>query len=677
MKSVGQAAFGEREKGHALLGASPGSESIAARVVHSMDIQGTPPPGQQWPPYWSGFPAEGYYVLARTAPDPHASRAGMVRSRAVFLPLEALGSVPDLAATMRHLVADFGQPPPYADVEIDEDSGDFGVPYADLAAALLEGKLPVVWALDQDYVPALRNLWRHLWQAARGRLSFRFAFSPQDISSEPPDVVVTLPSLSSRWAGYRLVRPSGLVHDPAVALLTGNERGAHLAKLVSDLEQESLTIEGLKQAAAISEALSGPAELADTLNAIRLLAHLAPSSKQATQQKATLIKSGSIAMKSADLAGVRMARNLNLVEMPDREAFWNALTGWVAGKLLGQGPDAVVTILGDVGASADKSTEWQKAVRSGLRDAIRAPDKSACADIWRVLVKAPEQLEAVLSFAPERVRLARVLADAVPSLSGRADALLEECSRLGLVELHAAICAAAFSAKDAIRRHIEDMAATENSVRIALSHASDAELVEIAVTLDDQTALALAAHRAVSNPLLLKPLDITSSRWRRLWREAVAAQESMWSAVPNAVQAMARVLEGLLDGEFEDWPLLEVLSKTPLADQSGHERRAALWDRLPDPLRGRVLRASAHGWCARFIAEGPVDPPEDPLAQVILRDDCCLPLIEKLTEDPLRGSQLFQMFDSLSARRFRDYLQGMIFTHLRVSENTPRYATSH
>jgi hypothetical protein len=654
---VGQAAYGEKDRGHALLGASPAAEHIATIIVHRMDIQGTAPPGQNWAPYWSGFASGSTYVLALTAPDPKARRAGMVRSRALAIPLSAMTQLANLQPAMTYLAENFDAQPPYSDVEV-ETNGEAGLPNADLAAALIEDETPVVWALEDEFASALKHLWYHLWPSARAALTFRLAFSPQDISTNPAQVVTTLPALRSRWTGFRLVRADKSADSQAVAMLTGRPEGAELTRLVGKLDGSKLTVKGLGQVVAISEALSGAPSLGDAITALRLLSNLSSDPSQAQPEKERLIERAIEATLASDVDAVRMARNLHLDHVQDPSGFWAALRRWSKERLLSKDAADISTVLTDLNDGRDNVQEWGTAISKGLSDRLASADPPTATSLWSALKVVPSHLRLLFSLAPDEAALEELLIGSMPpKWSAQTETLLDQCRRLNLVQLHAAVCSSALPAKEAVRRHLSELKSTPESVSIAASRANDIDLIDLALELDDRLILGLAAQRAAADGSLLQKFDVGSERWRRLWYAAISVQPSAWSAVADPEVAMKGLLEAFLNGTLEDYTLLGVLAQTPLADQLGNPRRVELWYRLVDPVRSLILSATAESWTANFVKVGAAQRPEKPLAEVVRKDELMGPLLDRLTMTPRRGNQLFQIFDELHEWHYAEFLK--------------------
>src|SRR5689334_9152877 len=101
--------YGDRHGAHALLAHSM-TQSDNMPFLHQLegttDRAGTPPPGMEWAPYLSGYPHGRFYVLSRTFPHETASRLGMVRTYALLVATENVGSITALRDLVRLLPSD-------------------------------------------------------------------------------------------------------------------------------------------------------------------------------------------------------------------------------------------------------------------------------------------------------------------------------------------------------------------------------------------------------------------------------------------------------------------------------------------------------------------------------------------------------------------------------------------
>jgi hypothetical protein len=658
---VGQAAYGERHKGHALLGASPSVGSCAAAVIARMDVQGTIPPGIEWDAYWSGFAEADFYVLARTAPDLAAERPGMVRSRALFVRLADIAELDRIGLALNWLSDNFDVAQPYDDIYLDQDS-DAGVPHLGLVKALTEGGAPAVWTQADGFGEALKSLWFHLWPDARAALSFRQSFSPHDISDKGPLIATTPPALTPRWSGANIVGSGTGALRPAAALLAGHEAGARLSALRTALSARLPKISDLVQLEEVSNCLEAIAELGDGIAALRLMERLSPDPAIGRDEKRRLIQLCIDAFPGADAQAVRMARNLHLAAFPDRSSLWAALCAWSKAALWQSDAPGILAVLQDAFAPEGPVAEWRDAVLKGTSQALEAASKTAIAGTWVVLTTEPEMLRRLLGIVGHKSKLSRVLAKAAPQSLPEtvAEVLCQTCAGHALVDLHAVCCAAAFLPSLAAARHIADLQFTPASLATSLSKASDRDIVAIALEKERDELFGIAAHRCAAKPQLLASLDVTDSGWRRLWRETLALAPGTWSAPQQPESKMAGLLSALMDAEFVDEPLLSALAATPLADLSCYSRRGDVWPHLPKSCFDLILAATAEGWIDRFIAEPKDQLLEQGLAEQITRADRRERLLDGLATRPVGGCLAFRIFAGWDEGQFQHWIRAVL-----------------
>jgi hypothetical protein len=176
------------------------------------------------------------------------------------------------------------------------------------------------------------------------------------------------------------------------------------------------------------------------------------------------------------------------------------------------------------------------------------------------------------------------------------NAIVAQARTLNLKLLHAVSCAAQLQPVDAIRRHLAEVDATDESVRLAARKAKGPDLVSAALEHEDAVTLALAAQAVATAPALLKRINVASPRWRAIWRSALELDRGAALGPADPVAATTALLEGLVDGSIVDMPLIAALSSTALADLSKFPDREELWPKLSDPALSAYLAATANGW---------------------------------------------------------------------------------
>ncbi|KQT48123.1 hypothetical protein ASG47_07035 [Devosia sp. Leaf420] len=658
--SAGQAAYGEKGRGHALLGSSPGA-AIASEVVNQMDIQASPPPGVNWPAYWSGLPLEDTYILARTALDPDAVRSGMVRTRALFFALSDVGQMGSLGAAMRFLVNSFAEQGPYEDVALAvEDRG--GKPHRGLAEALLAaGDGVTVWAFPQGFEDALDGLWSNLWPEARRALSFRLAFSPQDVTDRTPTIVTTLPSLVPRWAGSNVVREAsdGPI-DAATALLLGEPSSVPLRETMSGFDAGLPDVAGLSKIVALHDAIAGSAGPGELVGALRLVCHLSPDPGAGAEQKETLVARCAAAIPGAGETDVRMARNLDLSAIADPAPFWSAIRQWAGKGLWKSSAKSVERVIADALDAEGPVREWREAVLAGTADFLSSSDGNGGV-IWDLLTHAPELTEPILARAPNRGGLEKRLLEALPRkiTSTAAGPLLDAVAAVGSMRLHAAVCSAAFKPVRAASEHLL-RAPDDAEVGTAMARGNDEDIVAAALANASDRLFSMAAEASATSPGLLGPLEITHPGWRRIWREALAINPACWQGPRDPRSAMDALLTALVEKAFVDEPLLLLLSTSPLADVLAHPRRPELWIVLPAQASPRILARAADTWVTNFKAGLEQARPEPELAAAVLEPARVETLLRELELDPALGCQAFHIFAELTEPRFLRWLDRVL-----------------
>lgn len=666
--TAGQAIYGEKNHGHSLLAASPLAADVASDLVYQMDIQGTVPPGIEWRPFFSGFAHRGSYVLSLTSPDADASRSGMVRSRALFIPLAEAMGLAHLGSLLRALrtplVGDL------MDLVVEADAGS-GASNPGLAKALLaDGTGPVVWPSEEGFDEALEGLWRNLWPEARAGLSFRLAFLPQD-SATQPTIVTTPVALAPRWTGHRIVDPGTTGGDQAVALLTGEEDGDALRVLIDAISADFSNIQDLKKVVEISNALRGEGAFADTLGALRLLCHLSPDPEKGAEQKAALIGICADQMALASAEEVRMARNLDLSALADPSPFWKALRGWASNNFASTDDPAIAArTLNEALAETGPLPAWQAAVSAGMADRLSDLGREHAQGLWQLFSVSPDLLRAVLALKPGDREVETTLSDTVPAKppAGVADEWLGAAAEAKAIELHGACCAALFAPREAVERHLTLTSLTDVSLDRALAKASDKDLVRAALDHHTEQLLDRAASASAAKPALLAQLDMKKASARSLWARAIERNPAAWKGPREPRISFRQVLDAMLDEGLRDERLIAALAETPLANLLEYPRRSQVWPMLTTPSSGHYLAATADAWEERLIASSSDEAVEQPLAAELGDEHRSQQMLTRLGACIPAAALYFRALPALREREFETWLAGAVRAADRISQ---------
>lgn len=666
---IGHAIYGEVNRGHDLLAASCGAKD-ARRIASRMDLRGSPPPHATWSPYISGFTDAGNYVLARTAPDPTAPRQ-MVFSRAFLIPLQTAVKEADIAgliALLESLGEDRSQPE-----DVHWISGAATAPNGGLSSALLQrGAGPVIWPGQEGFAGAVAALWRNLWPSARARLSFRLAFSPQDVASDPPTIVCTPFELASRWSGFRNARQAEV--DDSLAgfgLLMGTPGLDADRTSVEELAARGAGVESTSRLMEVVAASRGGAVLEEMLDAMRLAAAIAPDPLIGVTVKQDLVGHASGAMATARALDVRMARNLDLGAFLDPAPFWGRMTEWAATQLWNESDGGMLASIveGTVteGARAPVAA-WRNSVADGIRKALGRPDPKVLDGVWMALVHSPELICG--GGIPARPNtLDGVLArGAPPKLDTKvADRILVAAADHGLPQLHATVCSLAFDPSVAIDRHMAELEEEARLPALAAAKAKPNDLVQAALRHEDDTLFKLAVAAAAKRPDLLKLSETTNARWRRLLVAVTGRNPDAWRSLSNPRVLMEGLFLECLDGGVPH-ELIAVLAGTPLADLLWFGRRGELWRRLPAPVKDAYLGATADAWAGKVMEGQDEDVLEEELAEAVCRPPRLQSILEASLRNPVAGCAIFRSLPQLREETFRNWCERLIARGQNVSK---------
>nr|WP_246716979.1 effector-associated domain EAD1-containing protein [Aureimonas phyllosphaerae] len=658
---IGHAIFGERNRGHDLLGASPAAVG-ARRLAAKMDLRGSPPPYAEWTPYLSGFADGEHYVLSRTAQDPDAPRH-MVFSRAFLIPLELASqqeNITGLLALLESLGRSKDEPTDLVWPEGTTPSAHLG-----LSQALLkDSDGPVVWPGQDGFGDAIAGIWRNLWPAARAQLSFRLAFSPQDVLSDPPDIACTPAKLLGRWSGYRIARDGD---DPenrlALDILMGAHGAGSIRPLVGSLAAGGASLRSTAVLAEVAVAASSGTELTDLIDAMRMAASLAADPKVGADVKQALVTRAATAFMAAGCQEARMARNLDLAAFADPAPFWSGLSSWAADGIWKERDGSMTALtIADAVSSATNApvASWRKAVADGLKAAWSDPGSEVVSATWRALAERPGLLADLMSVSrPAKLDVTLSSRPPVRLEMDRAELLLTSAVRAKMPQLHASVCAIAFTPDDAMDRHLADGEYNVESLRLSASKATPQQILSAALRHDNETLTGMGAKEAAAQPALLKSLDPGDPRWLSLWSLVLQANQEAWQGPAHPRRVMDRLLTELSQGG-DAHGLIDLLATTPLADVLWFPRRAELWRHLPGTARADYLAATADAWVAAVGNGDDSGMLEEELAAAVATPGRIEPLLEHALSRPEIGCTAFRALPRLREGEFRNWFGRLV-----------------
>lgn len=596
---VHQALFGEVRNGaHGVLAQSGDGEVVRAAVLRT-DLPDQAPPTGFPPVYVSGFSIMGRFILARTAADSTATRAGMVRTHALILDhAELPHALAPLLDRLRQGAPDAESIAAFNYVD-DPEAAPTSPLLRPAAAALAAGPRPVVIGGDDEaYEGLIAALWARLTPKLREVFSFRVTFGRRDLQgSNAPDLAWAPPGVASSLSLMPLTPAEPLT--PGAALLAGEPDGVRLLDLAAGLELIPSGFADIGRLGAILAQSEEPS-VASVANALRMTNSASPDPSRGIVGKAQLTERLVEAVRAAGPAGLAPLRNLSLGGV-QLAPLWEAVSDVFAD--LDPAAPGWPAALSDAVQTGGAVGDWRNAVWRGwsrvtpsaaVMDALLAGFKGQTVALAEVVRRLP------VNSAWDEAMSARLAQGAVLAAN---DA---ETLRLTLADgprprAHAALAARVLPLEIAVDRQLE-LSGTDG-LDLVLAKASPVQRLDLAISQGDSRLVAFAAEAAIkAGRLGARPM--AHATVQRIWTMALAKDAEAWKSPADPVAAVRAVLLETAAGRPVAPDLVDRLSLSPLADLSEWPERTLVWPALTAPARDRFLIATADGWLA-LLAVGP------------------------------------------------------------------------
>ncbi len=619
MSTVHQALFGDSKGRHAVLSCSREKDAVVEAVRARSDLAPDRPAHVVWTPYVTGVRINDAYVVMRTAPDPEASRPGMVLTHAAFMAVEEAKVLDDIGSLLAVLPA-----VPTRDAVLEPTGLHAAPPSLELAPEILEALLGAVlsgsspqlvgWIGPAGFERAARTVWRVMAPEERSTFSFSFAFNPRSTltGSSPGVALVQMPrAVRDRWTSETVIDPENPhVKTPsaAVAALLGRPGGEGIRAAMDavGLSHPALGDYALLESVArdLTEFVQGASPPAAVRNLAHALGKLAPSPDQATRLKAdvafTLAEGAGVA---GDLLGLR---NLDLSPFQDgRKVLARAAETWVAAALAGDAARAAADA--DVLTKAlhpDAPQPWAPVVLGALKKQLGRWKAPYARVVWRWWEADKDLVRFVLDQSRPARSVERDIVAHAPHPIPHPELLLGLALPREMLLLYTYAHFATASPAEAFAALLRaDPAGTRHDAFEHVAAQVDPGLTVLAAVSAPgvKVLVDLAGAAVMRTPRSLNGLDASVHGWRAVWASAVRQGAEVWRGVDDAeVQRDALFQHG-------DEPALTLLSATadtPLANILDHPERRHIWASIPTNLRGRFIDATARAWTARLQSGG-------------------------------------------------------------------------
>lgn len=614
---IHQALYGADRGGHAYLrGSDTTLVPIFKALAWAADLPSTVPANVAWQAYLRGLAVDSYYVLIYTQPDESATRAGMVVSRAAFIPLSELANLDDLSPVARALREPLleGQsiePFIVKAGEAEDNRPSLNIPslVASAANGFVTGKqLPLVHFGQQGFDDAMLDLWRRLPGELRAQMSFGLSFGPQDTEGRQLLVVCTPDALSGRWVGFTAVSDTSDAGalTPAASALLNVSQGRQVRDFAARLDYPLDSFRALSLLEQAHRAFSGGTSVQDHINAVRLLASLSKPNDKGLTVKAEALRKLVSQADVMTMSEVRSLRNLDLSAFPNPSVFWKRVEHWASNDMVQAASD--VTLAGQTLADAvsmNAVDEWCNSVVAGIREALGRPQvpEALMHSIWKAFELAPSNVSQLLDLLKGSSEVETELCAAAPDnlSSSVAEALVDAAAQRRLWT----VCGTVLAIRHAPVMAVECLlglpfkSKDASGVVAALSRATPGQKVAAALRHDDVRVTEVASRACVQDPTLLRNFDILEPVWFDILEVVLRHDASAIQAVPSS--------EGLLDaliaqtstgtGQVRIW---KAIARTFLGNLVAAKGRADAWAILPPEPRAAMLKKTAEAWLERF-----------------------------------------------------------------------------
>jgi hypothetical protein len=613
------AIYGATGNAHGLIASSLGKESLPVDLAGIVDRPPHHP--EDALPLLACARVDPFFAVWQTLDDPRAPRRGMVRSYVALIDLELMGELTNLAEVTKrlpHELADDSFSEAFEIEESDPIPPKLGPRYESLCEHLVKSdrQKPVILPNEGDWAELLSTLWWYLWPEARGRLACLHAAGPESEPSTTTTILVTPASAINKWAGYPIVDRTAVRTDAARVLC--GETSPAFANLRRELGAlpSDLRMIGLMESAAVilkrsDDALATTIELKMLLEAV---IRLAPASTAGTHLKMRIVDRLAESIKRSAVSDILSLSNLSVgTSGVSLSGLARAVRAWVTQHVASSEPHHASTIIRRL-ADSRFAAWWREAVREGLLPVIATASVSVWETIWTWVAHRPAVMTELLQEValPEGAEV--LIARACPrSLTAPlAEAALALARSRGWPRLHGSVVAAIATPRQAYEQQIAFSTRPREGLTALLERLDGSEIVDLAVTFDDDELRRRAISAVVAAPGLLTDLDVTKPVWRDIWRRAIDSGLPLWAGIRDPGRVAQQLVNQVAEGDPIDEELILALGGTLPRLPDGLP--SSFWERATPPVRDAIARALAFQWLA---AIGDAALPAAPDSQVL------------------------------------------------------------
>jgi hypothetical protein len=603
---IQQAVYGPF-KGHAFLaGSEAASEPSFRNAAWATDLPQTSPPGVTWNAFFRLIQVDEHFVFTYTRPFNGGSRAGMVFSRAAFIPLIDLPRLNDLRPIARVLEQQWVQDDLLGPILVEDEqpvllSRRPSRLVVQIASAISDGvEKPLVVAGQHGFDDAMFDLWARVPSEFRTQITFSLSFGPED--ARTTSILCAPEVLVGQWEpNHRIEELDAPIVSGQTAVFLGVTEGEHVRAFAREIGLALNSVLNITIALTAQQLWKSGVNAADAIRLLRIISEKANSEPRSTDIKAAVI-SRLVALKSEwGTSDVLAMRNVDVSSFPNASELSTALQAWATDVQQRAKEKEERTIL-QLWAEERAKPLWISAIGRGLFAAFESAgaDDAHFFELWAVLTSSPSRANSLLNLLASTKEPERRMLNTLPAtLSAiNVDLMLSDFIHLRWWELAGRSLSSTRTPLEALQKALTIKAGSSKTLLItaALNAATDRETVNAAMATLDPVALQLAAAALIRTPSIINSFGWCNPAWYKMLAIALQSEGTLLDSLPDPISGM----ETMLQAGITDASIWEVISMTKIADLTTIPSRALAWDLIPDAYMASVLAATAQGWLSSF-----------------------------------------------------------------------------
>ena len=529
----------------------------------------------------------------------------------------------------------------------------------------------LVWIGQNGFIENISALWRRITPALRESLSFRFCFVPQEFGSWRPTIIYTPSQLAGRWIEYQRISPADIEvpQNKVVSYLLGQKDGEGIRKLLLSLEFEPIDWESLRMIEQCADYQikidKGTITLSEFRGLLSRIAVLVPDKNKGREYKKNIFEKFCRKLINGNFDDLFATNNLDIQSFPDVEQLMGiAIKDWLKKNLLKLSATEASEIF--LHAKDISHQIWGKSVLESIKVLKENWNKKTALVLWQWWKNDDKLFQITQSYLPKINQASEILIETFPiNLPNNLGNIISEFAiRNKQWKLYAMTNTAYLSTFEAILNQLKlepSKTLNENSgFPVLFKRLKVEDILNAILKIKDTKLLPLLAQHIVTNPRLLKQIDLTNLIWQKLILLMLEkSNDKFWQYVPNPQTLIFQILDLFLAGDLIELELLSFAASSKFSNLFEYPQRRTIWTYLNGEDLERFLFTTANYWLLTF-ANSPqfenIEKPEQPLKQYILIDDRIQELVERANNPIDLLLKIFKFFEDLSRYDFENLL---------------------